>query len=60
MDIIRGFIKENPNKSVILVSSELSELIRASDRIIVLKNGKVVDSFKSNSTTREQLIASMI
>jgi len=60
VDIIRSFVRENPNKSVILASSELSELIRASDRIIVLKNGQIVGSFKSSSITREELIASMV
>jgi D-xylose transport system ATP-binding protein len=44
-------------KAVILVSSELPELIGMSDRILMLNAGRIGGSFISGSATQEQLMA---
>jgi ABC-type sugar transport system ATPase subunit len=44
-------------KSVLLVSSELSELRRCSDRILVLNNGRVAGIYSSRTTSPETLMA---
>jgi len=43
-------------KAVILVSSEMPELLGMSDRIIVLSDGKIGGEFVSAQTTQEQLL----
>ena len=44
-------------KAVILVSSELPELIGMSDRILMLNAGRIGGAFASGSATQEQLMA---
>ena len=43
-------------KAVVLVSSEMPELLGMSDRIIVLSDGKIGGEFVSAQTTQEQLL----
>ncbi len=43
-------------KAVIMVSSEMPELIGMSDRIIVLSEGKIGGTFDSSSVSQEQLL----
>jgi len=42
---------------VLFATSEVSEVLHASDRIIVLARGRIVAEFDPRSTTREQLMA---
>lgn len=42
--------------SIIVVSSELNEVIDISDRIIVLSNGKVTGEFKAKDITEQSLV----
>jgi ABC-type sugar transport system ATPase subunit len=44
-------------KGVILVSSELPELLRCSDRIIVLAEGRLTAQFNAREVTQEQIMA---
>ena len=44
-------------KSILLASSELPELMRCSDRILVLKEGRVTGLFESKSATQEMIMA---
>ena len=44
-------------KSILLASSELPELMRCSDRILVLKEGRVTGLFKTEDTTQEAIMA---
>ena len=44
-------------KAVILVSSELPELMGMSDRIVMLSNGQVGGSFKKEDASQETLLA---
>jgi ribose transport system ATP-binding protein len=45
-------------KGVILVSSELPELLRCSDRILVLANGRVTALYDARQATQETIMAS--
>ncbi|MEZ5388048.1 MAG: ABC transporter ATP-binding protein, partial [Prosthecobacter sp.] len=44
-------------KAVILVSSELPELIGMSDRILMLNEGRIGGSFTRGEATQEKLMA---
>ncbi len=44
-------------KSVILVSSELPELLRCADRILVLNGGRAAAMFSAAEATRERIVA---
>jgi len=53
-------LKKN-NKSIIMISEELLELIGMCDRIIVLKNGRIATEFKRDrDLTEESIIKYMI
>jgi len=43
-------------KGIVLVSSELSELLRCSDRIMVLHEGEMVEILDARQTTREEIM----
>jgi ABC-type sugar transport system ATPase subunit len=43
-------------KSIILASSELTELLRCADRILVLHNGRVSGIFPANAVTQESIM----
>jgi ribose transport system ATP-binding protein len=43
-------------KSIILASSELTELLRCADRILVLHNGRVSGIFPANAATQESIM----
>ena len=45
-DLIRGFA--NQGMSVILVSSELEEILELSDRILVMRHGRIVGEFEAD------------
>ena len=42
--------------AVLLISSELEELIEGSDRVVVLKDGSVVDQLEGGEVTEERLL----
>ena len=44
-------------KSILLASSELPELMRCSNRIMVLQNGRVAGMFPAHSATQEEIMA---
>jgi ABC-type sugar transport system ATPase subunit len=44
-------------KGILLASSELSELLRCSDRILVLSNGRAVGMFSGRAITQETVMA---
>jgi D-xylose transport system ATP-binding protein len=44
-------------KAVVLVSSELPELMGMSDRIVMLRDGRVGGTFERDGTTQEQLLS---
>ncbi|MBV8829524.1 MAG: sugar ABC transporter ATP-binding protein [Acidobacteriaceae bacterium] len=47
-------------KGLILVSSELPELLNCSDRILVLSNGRVTGMFDAAEATQESIMASAV
>jgi ABC-type sugar transport system ATPase subunit len=44
-------------KSILLASSELPELMRCADRILVLKEGRVTGMFRASDATQEAIMA---
>lgn len=45
----------NDNKAVLVVSSELSEIMNLSDRIIVMYKGSIIGEVNAKETTKEEL-----
>jgi len=54
LDLVRAIA--DSGKSVILSSSELPELLAVSDRILVLKDGKVLTSLQRNEIPNEEFL----
>ncbi|WP_140416612.1 ATP-binding cassette domain-containing protein, partial [Arthrobacter globiformis] len=52
--ILRQFAASG--KAVIVISSELEELLEVSDRIVVLRNGRVDDSYRGHQFTSEEAL----
>lgn len=50
----------NRGKAVLLVSSELDELLFLSDRIVVMYNGRIAGEVKPNDTNQQELGALML
>lgn len=46
--------------SIILISSEMSEILTMSDRIIVMHEGKIIGEFFQKEATKEKLIQCMV
>jgi ribose transport system ATP-binding protein len=53
--IIRGLAKEG--KSILIISSEMQELLNECNRILVMSRGKIVGSVKPSETTQEEIMA---
>lgn len=47
-------------KTVIFSSTNLDHLFAVTDRILVLRNGERIDSFRTDMTSREEIVASMV
>jgi ribose transport system ATP-binding protein len=43
---------------VILVSSDLQELIRVSSRILIMRKGRIVSEFVQDTVTQDDILAS--
>ena len=48
------------NKGVILVSSELPELLNCCDRILVLNQGRLAETFTAAEASQEKIMAAAI
>jgi ribose transport system ATP-binding protein/inositol transport system ATP-binding protein len=46
--------------AIILISSELPEVLGMSDRILVMGNGKIKGEFSGGAVTQEQILACAI
>ena len=51
--ILRSLTKEG--KSIIMISSEMEEIINISDRILVMSNGQIVSEYKPSEVTSEKI-----
>ena len=47
-------------KSIILISSEMPELLGMCDRIYVMFEGKIVGEFAQNEATQEKIMSSIL
>ncbi len=59
---IYDLISEMVNRGVtiLVVSSDLPELLRLSDRIIVMRNGEKIETFLRTDATKEKLMQAMV
>lgn len=59
---IYGFIEDLLEKgvAVVLVSSELDELLALSDRILVMREGRIVSEFDRDAATREKILSAAL
>jgi ABC-type uncharacterized transport system ATPase subunit len=57
-EIMRGLVREG--KSIIFISHKLKEVMAISDRIIVMRNGRVVGETRPAETSEEQLAEMMV
>lgn len=53
-------LAEEREISIILISSELEELLRCSNRIITIYNGRKVGEFETDQTGKSEILASII
>lgn len=58
LDILRVLTKEG--KSVVFISHKLNEVLSVSDRITVLRDGKVIDTVQASQTGQEDLARKMV
>ncbi|MCL2220759.1 MAG: sugar ABC transporter ATP-binding protein [Oscillospiraceae bacterium] len=54
--IMNDFVKQ-PNKGILMVSSDLPELLGVCDRIYVMKDGKITAEFTREEATQEKILA---
>ena len=47
---------EDKGKSIIMISSEMEELLGMSDRIVVLHDGRVVDEIRKEEFSQEKVL----
>jgi ABC-type uncharacterized transport system ATPase subunit len=57
-EILKSIVKEK--RSVIFITHKLNEALAISDRITVLKNGKIVNTLRRAETNNSQLVKMMI
>jgi simple sugar transport system ATP-binding protein len=57
-EIMRGLVREG--KSIIFISHKLKEVMAISDRIIVMRNGRVVGETRPAESSEEQLAEMMV
>lgn len=50
----------NQGVGIIFVSHRLDEVLNIADRVVVLRDGKVVDEFNKNEGSKERLVSSML
>jgi ribose transport system ATP-binding protein len=53
-------ISEENRAGIILISSELEELVKCSNRIITVYNGKIIGEFQENEINMEDVLSSII
>jgi len=53
-NIIRDFAKQG--HAIMLISSEMSEILSMSDRIMVMSEGTITKTFDSNQVSQEELL----
>lgn len=58
MDIMRAFREEG--KSILFITHKLNEIMAVSDRVTVLRKGKLIGTVNTNETSKEELSKMMV
>jgi simple sugar transport system ATP-binding protein len=58
--VLRRLISEGGGKSIVFISHKLGEVLAVSDRITVLRDGKVIDTVPAPATDRRALARMMV
>lgn len=56
--LMQSLAKEG--KAVVMISSEMPELLGVCDRILVLKEGRILGQVKTKETSQEQIMAMIV
>lgn len=56
--LMQSLAKEG--KAVVMISSEMPELLGVCDRILVLKEGRILGQVKTKETSQEQILAMIV
>lgn len=57
-ELIRQFVKEG--RTVLFISSDMNEVLTITDRILVMRRGKLVKEFDPKETTKQQIMESCL
>lgn len=57
-DLVRSFVK--PTTAVVYITHRMEELAQISNRITVMRDGKVVDTLPTRGTTRGRIVSLMV
>ena len=49
-------MKNNEGKSIVVVSSELPEVMAECDRVLVMRNGRIVGEVEGKDITKENIL----
>jgi ABC-type sugar transport system ATPase subunit len=58
--IIDQFLTSRQQRAVIMISSDLPEVIAKSDRVVVMREGRIVTILEKNELTRETVLSYML
>ena len=59
-ELMKKFVTEKPNRAIIMVSSELPEVVSASSRVIVMRKGFITATLTGDEIEEGKIIKKMI
>lgn len=59
-DLMRDYVTSKKGRAIVMVSSELPELISTSSRVIVMKQGKIADTLTGDDINEAKIIVKMV
>ncbi|MEA2021792.1 MAG: D-xylose ABC transporter ATP-binding protein, partial [Candidatus Caldatribacteriota bacterium] len=59
-ELMKKFVLEKPNRAIIMVSSELPEVVSTSNRVIVMRKGFITAILTGDDIEEEKIIKKMI
>ena len=59
-ELMKNFVMEKPNRAIIMVSSELPEVVSTSSRVIVMRKGVIAATLTGDDIEERKIIKKMI